>query len=371
MSHQNKALLFCLDAGIGKQSEKDKQTTAEVTASKHAEKDVLTCTLRFFPPGTLKPINFIKARWRRRIVDLTHDWKGGLRICSTRAMSHVQQICAEEAPQFVAAKRALIDIVHPQLLAGLQQRIGQLNMTKFPSAADLEESIHASWDFLPLPDGADMGLLEGLSPEDKRLAELNAQRELAERFQAGQNATWKAALEPVRLFIERLSQPEETISKASVKFIRELMERTALVNFGDEELDAFCAGIKTQLATWDVEILRKDDLARREVAVAGQTFLDQFKHVTAGLGQRRFSLMHAAAEGKAEGERLKAEVPTGVRPSPGASETAQVEQNGETFEQAQARRESMENLHGETFEESEARESIAHLQPAATELVAA
>jgi hypothetical protein len=168
---------------------------------------------------------------------------------------------------------------YPTLIAVAQQKLGSsFNVADYPAPSQIAQHFDLSFDFLPIPKGADFGSVE-LHQAEKLSAALN--RKTRQMLENAMQDAWKRLRDDVTHAHAALSNPESKFHYTLVDKMREHASMLTHLNVTkDPRIESIRDEIERGLCRWDIKEIRKDDSLRRRMAESAKTVLDTMQEVT-------------------------------------------------------------------------------------------
>lgn len=170
--------------------------------------------------------------------------------------------------------------LYPHLVQEAQKNLkGSFNPTEYPTAESIRSHFDLSFDFQPIPQGADFkglpqaqcdALSNALAGKTRKMIE-NAMQDL-----------WQRAHEAVGRMAERLSHPDKMFHYTLVENVRQVAKQLKHLNVTDDpRIREIQQHIEKYLCQHDVEELRKNPTLRATVGAHAQDAIEMMRRASA------------------------------------------------------------------------------------------
>lgn len=241
--------------------------------------------------GADEPLKATKSAYqavRSKHYELTLPWVGDphtMRQSGPRLLPNAlfNTYMTEMSTLQRAAKAALEELLglYPDLIARARQNLGSMADGGYPTTEELRASFRVSFDFEPIPEGAQF---RGLSEDT--LGKLTKRLEKKQEAQVAQAtaAMWQEARKRIEHLVERLtttgSSDEDAprFKAATVESVRALITLLPGWNItGNPLAGEIAAELETLLLGVDAEELRKNPRARSQTAREARRVADKIR----------------------------------------------------------------------------------------------
>lgn len=292
------ALLVSLRFTLPRQSRLNKEESARVENTNHAQRGVAKVSVSYFQQETvvdgkrvtldaLAPIKSHFNAWKKEHRLLTKPWDEGTGILP---VVFVNRYMGNDT-QFKAAMPGLItefSAVHPDWEATAPERMGTLHdPADFPSLAECLQDIGFACSMIPLPTGDQFNRIKLISPNLAADMETMTNTRVMQAAQEGRMSAWRDLIDPLRKIVEVLSKDKPRIFDTLIGNLNLMLELAPAFQLGqsDHQMDSFVTQAKADLSLVSADDLRNDPAIRQQTLKSAQSLLATFGE----MGKRSFA----------------------------------------------------------------------------------
>lgn len=272
-SIKEKAMLVSLTVSVWTNSAWDGDVVAGIAKRTGTATDVHTYRKNLIKPEALAPIKAralaLKVYWR----SCTLPWdNGGTRILPsvkwkefTEGMRNLRNDYDKTVADFCRQ--------YPKMKAEARQRLKSLfNESDFPSTEGIKSKFGVDLEFLPVPDGGDFRV--AISDEEKSILEASVRRQVEQHTKQAMCALVEKLQDTVQFMAERMKEADPAIRASLVTNIKEVCAEVDSFNLaGDKRIDDFKKQSEALIKGINIEALKSDKKARKEVATKADELL--------------------------------------------------------------------------------------------------
>lgn len=280
-SISSSAMLVDLSIGTWTARKLDKNVTAEVNSTRHADVKASRVNKNLLP-GVQELDDIVKhaAMVRNWVASRTLPWSDyGPRLITTDRFFDFKQQLDEHERNFHAKVRKFLD-VYPTLINMQQVNLGDMfDRNDYPDVDDVEKKFKFNVAFLPIPESGDFRV--DIGQEAMEEVKVQYEREYEQRLDNAMDDVRERILSTLKHLSERVTDDDG----GSRKRLRSNMLETFAENIAavrslnltkDDAIDAMADEAEKAIQGVDVDDLKNSKSAREEVRSRVDSVLDSF-----------------------------------------------------------------------------------------------
>lgn len=183
--------------------------------------------------------------------------------------------------KYTAQMNTALDVFeakYPSLIAVVAQKLGTaFDPAQYPNPSSIRQHFRLSFDFHPIPVGADFKGLQDAQIEKLSTALNRKTRTMLEN--AMQDA-WKNLYEAVQHAYARLRNPDATFHKTLIDRLRDQANLLKHLNATDDtRMEEVRVAVEEQLTKHDAKAIREDDALRRRLSEAAGAIVTSMEEI--------------------------------------------------------------------------------------------
>jgi hypothetical protein len=189
----------------------------------------------------------------------------------TQAMAKYKKEMDDALDEFVQA--------YPTLIAIAQKKLGSaFDVTQYPAPSVIRQHFGLSFDFLPIPTGADF---DNVTLQQAEKLAMNVNKKTQQMLENAMQDAWKRLLDDVQHAYNSLSNPNAKFHYTLVDKMREHASMLSHLNVTkDPRIESIRQSIDKSLARHDIKEIRKDDALRAALAEKAGEILKAMQEYT-------------------------------------------------------------------------------------------
>lgn len=286
---QNRAMLTRLQLPGLQSSRKSHGITDKAAAENNASPDMISATVKLFPPSFVKKFDQIKTRIRTEHVFLTMPWyDSGDRILVSDLLERHRKSMQSMIPELHAEGDWVVDNLDT-LKAAAKDRLGSAyDESMYPSRDELRSSLRAKLTYSPIPDARDFRV--SLDEETIQYMRSHIESDVAERVQEAMKSVRSRMIDVVEQFIDRVSgirevyldgkvRVEGRVKSSLITNVTKLLDVLPSLNITkDDEIDILSGELRRRLCMYEASTINESPVLRQSV-------LNQAKQLLARIRQ--------------------------------------------------------------------------------------
>ncbi len=268
-------------------TKRDQQETEETCRNKGTTKEWLRVNKSLLPENALKPIHQVEREARDCHYRMTLPFDDdGWRILPSAMYPEYQKKFEELKAKDYEMVEVLCDDL-PRLKEEAKKGLnGAYCEEDYPTAEELWERFDMTMTVRPLPQGENLNL--NINSEELARLQKTIDAEVMDQIKVSVNDLWFRLRDVVQYAADRLGDVEAKLYESLVGNIKSLLEVLPKLNItGDKDLAVVTQQVQQNLATLDIESLRKNKRAR---SVAAQAAQETLKKIDCVMGTRKIDL---------------------------------------------------------------------------------
>jgi hypothetical protein len=227
----------------------------------------------------LDSIRTLAGQIRNHFYKITLPWSDeGFRLLPahfyfdlTAQMREFETIFSRQVEEFLAEYPAYIEQVRPELN-------GLFREEDYPNVDKLRRKFALKLEVLPIPSGDDFRVT--LSVEEQARVAQEIDENVRQSLRRSTEDLWYRLKAVLTHLVDRLQDPESRFHSSLVTNVLDLTDLLPKLNVSqDEELNRFAADIRTRLAAFTAQDLRKSEILRVATAHDAAGILNQMNAV--------------------------------------------------------------------------------------------
>jgi len=189
----------------------------------------------------------------------------------TKKMGKYNQDMKDALDEFVAA--------YPTLIAVAQKKLGSsFDVTQYPQPSSIRNYFGLSFDFLPIPVGADF---DNVTLQQAEKLAMNVNKKTKQMLENAMQDAWKRLLDDVTHAYSALKNPNAKFHYTLIDKLKEHASMLSHLNVtNDKRIEDIRNRIDKKLTRYDVKDIRKDDGLRASIAKSCKKILKLMKEIT-------------------------------------------------------------------------------------------
>lgn len=285
---QNRAMLTRLQLPGLQSSRKSRDITDKAAAENNAAPDMISATVKLFPPSFVKKFDQIKTRIRAEHVFLTMPWyDSGDRILVSDLLDRHRNSMQSMIPELHREADWVVDNLDA-LKAAAKERLGSAyDESMYPSRDELRSSLRAKLTYSPIPDARDFRV--NLDEETINYIKSHIETDVAERVQNAMQSVRSRMIDVVENFIERVGKirdlhvdgkvvVEGRVKSSLITNTNKLLEVLPSLNItNDDEIEILGVELRRRLCMYEASTLNESPVLRHSVLEQAKRLLQRMK----------------------------------------------------------------------------------------------
>lgn len=277
MKIQDKALLAGLNISQWTARKYDRNASKATANIYNAVSSEVRTTKACVAKSHLDKITKIVGKARTYHYDKTMPFSKGQAILPTGLLKDYMTDMSKYVNEFNTAVEDFIK-VYPELKAEAKVNLGTLyNELDYPSEGQLRRKFDMGIDFDPIPEGSNLRIT--VDAEELQELQQDIETKVKDRVNVAMEDLWKRVYDVTAALKERLTDvngKSKTFRDTLIGNIADLASILPKMNLSDDpELDAIAEELKRELANYDADDLRKDNVLRKEAVGKADSILNK------------------------------------------------------------------------------------------------
>jgi hypothetical protein len=168
--------------------------------------------------------------------------------------------------------------MYPQLVSIAQQKLGKsFNPAEYPNPASIASHFDMSFDFNPIPIGADF---RGLQDAQAKKLATALDRKTRTMLENAMQEAWTQLYDLVKHAVEKLTSPDALFHYTMVDKLKDRCKVIKHLNVtSDARIEEVRAAVEKELTKHEAADIRKDDALRKRLATAAREIFDRMKQI--------------------------------------------------------------------------------------------
>lgn len=274
MSIINDCMIVNLQIGMWVGQRLDMAASAKVTQDAHADADAARVNKHIVPKESLQPIKTMASSLRNHFYANTLPWKdNGDRLLIRRTYTKFIEEHTKLANDFESAVSDFIERNYPRVRDQAEFRMGELfNPQDYPAPSALKHRFYIHMDIDAVTMANDFRVQ--LDEKEQERVKANMELALKKRLGTAMEEVWTRLAKTLKHFAEQVGSDIQ-FRDSTVKNLEEIVDLLPDLNIlNDAHLEQLRQDILNHLIGHDPKQLRKDDVARKQVAGEAKRIID-------------------------------------------------------------------------------------------------
>lgn len=274
MSIINDCMIVNLQIGMWVGQRLDMAASAKVTQDAHASSDAARVNKHIVPKDSLQPIKAMASALRNHFYANTLPWKdNGDRLLIRRTYTKFIEEHMKLANDFESAVDDFIAHTYPRVRDQAEFRMGELfNPQDYPAPSALKHKFYINLDIDAVTMANDFRVQ--LDEKEQERVKASMEQALKKRLGTAMEEVWTRLAKTLKHFAEQVGS-DVMFRDTTITHLEEIVELLPDLNIlNDARLEQLRQDISSHLIGYDPKQLRKDDVARKQVAGEAKRIID-------------------------------------------------------------------------------------------------
>jgi hypothetical protein len=257
-------------------SKKDKDLSHEESARHNASEDSFSVSKRLFNSEAAKALNKIAGEAIVKYRSMTLPYTRGQGMLKATAYLSFMEKMNELRRRYLDQKERFLDNLDQSINESIKNLGTAYRAEDYPTREVLEERLTFDIEVFPMPAAANW--LINLAEEEQEALRKNLEESITKKVEGSRKETVARLVRLVELMANNLSEPDKVFRKSMLSNISEMCDQIPDLNVGDDpDLNHLAKSVKTRLAGYEAESLRKDPEVRKQAAEEAKKTLETLK----------------------------------------------------------------------------------------------